>query len=638
MSDEAAPKTTVGKELLGWIGAALVGVVVYVVLSSFRDASQVPGPDPAPDGGGGAQTPVSTQERLGAPKRSLGLTSVQREDGLEILASYRDDVDLGPGDVLLELEGEPLAPDGAKRLLARLREAASDERFAFTVLRASGETATLELGLLEPGKFEVALAEDMLARCAQYLTASQREDGLWPGYRDPAEASVAVSALALAALAELDPEESVDAAREAALFALRERQAEDGGVAEAQDPLSHRVYANALLLRGVADDPAHEDLKEAVRDWLVTAQLQETPPPWCGEVARGEPAGVGPYDYRYGGWSYYGTYRPNGRLRADLSTAHFALMGLARAGLDPESPAWQRALMFLELTQNLTLLGEGEEEPRYRDGGFAFHPRNSKAGDDAVDDLIVYRSYGSATADGLASLLAVEGRDYRAHTAPELPELSARCRAALLWLARNYSLTGNPGFPSESQFTWTQGIYFYYLAGLSEALHRAGVWEVRAQDGTQHVWAAELIRTLFNELGREQAPFANGSSLMHEDNGVIATAFAVFALSAARDRLRVGAGASLGADARPPRPLPLYTRPATDAVGRGRLVFQQGGCKACHLDGGGGNAPSLVGVGDAYDARFRGEAEQRLRAFLEAPTPEAALSPGKPEVCVPAAA
>ncbi|MCA8920519.1 MAG: c-type cytochrome [Planctomycetes bacterium] len=627
------PPKSLGRELMGWVGAAAVGVVCYVVLSSLRDSTS-PLPEPPPNATDRVQGSVaeSSQVRLGAPKRSLGLMSVPRESGLELIASYRDDVDLAAGDVLLELDGQSLAGrDGAKRLLARLNEAAPDEVFGFKVRKAGGEEVQLKLALLDPGKFELALADEMLGVCAAFLTGAQRDDGLWPGYRDPAEASVAVSALALAALRELDDSDAVLAARDAAAFALRERQAPDGGVHEPQDPISHRVYANALLLRGLGDDPAQADFSEQVRRWLVQAQLQETPPPWCAEVARGEPAGVGPFDFRYGGWSYHGTYRPNGRLRADLSTARFALQGLTAAELDAESPAWGRALMFLELTQNLTLLGEGENEPRYRDGGFAFHPRNSKAGNDAVDDLIVYRSYGSATADGLVSLLAAEGIDQRAHADPELPDMGERVRAALLWLARNYDLKGNPGF-TESQFTWTQGIYFYYLSSLAEGLHQAGVWEIRGQDGSEHVWPAELIRALRNEQHGVDAPFANKSTLMHEDNPVIATSFVVFALTAARDRLRVGSGALLAADTRPPRPVPLFVRPADDAVGRGRQVFHASACTGCHLDAGGGNAGSLVGIGDAYAERHRGEAARRLRAFLERPSPEGALRPVKAQL------
>jgi len=627
MSEEASkPPKSVGRHAAEWVGAILAGVVFFVVISALRNEEQAADPTP-PDNPSGVSG-VSSQQRLGAPKRSLGLMSIPRQDGLEVFASYRDDVELVPGDTLLELDGQSLASpegqrEGAKKLLARLNESSPDETFRFKVRRQEdGKVVEFELGLLEPGKFELALADEMLGVCEQFLVHAQRGDGLWSGYRDPAETSVAVSALALAALRQLDDSDAVVAAREAAAFAMQERQAPDGGVHEPHDPISHRVYANALLLRGLEGDPAQADLRERVRGWLVEAQLQETPPPWCAELERNEPAGVGPYDYRYGGWSYHGTYRPNRRLRADLSTARFALQGLSAAELESESPAWGRALMFLELTQNLSLLGDGKDEPRYRDGGFAFHPRNSKAGDDYVDDLIVFRSYGSATADGLLSLLATGGFDFRAHEGEELPEMGARARAALLWLARNYSLEGNPGF-ADSQFTWTQGIYFYYLAGLAEALHRAGVWEVRSQDLASHVWAAELIRALRNEMRGPEAPFANGSSLMHEDHAVIATSFVVLALAAARERLRVGSGALLAADARPPRPLPIFTRPADDAVGRGRRVFHAKGCAACHVDDDSGNASTLVGIGDDY-GRFRGEGERRLRVFLERPSPDAA--------------
>ena len=60
---------------------------------------------------------------------------------------------------------------------------------------------------------------------------------------------------------------------------------------------------------------------------------------------------------RYGGWSYYDTYRTS--LRTDISTARFALQGLAATELPGDAPAWQRASLFLGELQNHSLIVVG---------------------------------------------------------------------------------------------------------------------------------------------------------------------------------------------------------------------------------------------------------------------------------------
>src|SRR5690606_587605 len=115
--------------------------------------------------------------------------------------------------------------------------------------------------------------------------------------------------------------------------------------------------------------------------------------------------------------------------------------------------------------------------------------------------------------------LALEGVDHR-RDAPASLVVGDEALAALRWLARSWDLAGNPGFEGDA-VGWTRGVYFYYLAGLAEALHRAGVHRV---DG--RVWAAELVRQLGTLHARAGERFRGESGLMHEDSATIAAAFA----------------------------------------------------------------------------------------------------------------
>jgi mono/diheme cytochrome c family protein len=59
-------------------------------------------------------------------------------------------------------------------------------------------------------------------------------------------------------------------------------------------------------------------------------------------------------------------------------------------------------------------------------------------------------------------------------------------------------------------------------------------------------------------------------------------------------------------------------------------VFARAGCAACHVDGGAGNGPSLVGVAERALLRWRtaAAAAEGLSAFVRAPDPARALTRG----------
>jgi hypothetical protein len=190
----------------------------------------------------------------------------------------------------------------------------------------------------------------------------------------------------------------------------------------------------------------------------------------------------------YGAWGMGGPIRkPPYPGHVDLSMTRHVLQAMGGA---PD----ERALIYLRRCQN-------------GDGGFMFSTvvlEANKAG--------VGRSYGTATADGLLSLLALSPKASDPNVA-----------SALAWLSKNHRSDVVPGF-EESDAKWRTGMLYYYLAASAQAFHLTGA----GPEG----WKADLIRSLAARQ-RGDGSFKNASFLMKEDDPLIATTFALLALQSA---------------------------------------------------------------------------------------------------------
>lgn len=194
-----------------------------------------------------------------------------------------------------------------------------------------------------------------------------------------------------------------------------------------------------------------------------------------------------------GGWSYATVPPPaSGELspmqQPNLAATVIAIDGLRAAGLPAGDPVLHRALVFAITCQNH---GDGP----FDDGGFfqmADDPARNKAGIAGIDrdGRTRYKSYASATADGLRALILCG----------ESPR-SPRVQAAKAWLER---------FPSK-----TPADLKYYTA---RSLAKSG----------------QLSPALRSELVAGQAAdgsFRNPAGEMREDCPLVATALMVEALA-----------------------------------------------------------------------------------------------------------
>lgn len=227
--------------------------------------------------------------------------------------------------------------------------------------------------------------------------------------------------------------------------------------------------------------------------------------------------------------------------RGDLSNTHFAMEALRASGLPENHEAMQKALVFLQRTQNLKSSndfkgkiphperqGESVEAVSGDDGGAAYYPGNSAAGYIVnPDGTAVARSYGSMTYALLKSytLAGVKGDD-------------PRVQAAVKWIQNNWTLAINPGSdPALGEKVKYQGLYYYYMV-LAQALNAADVQQFDAAVATTGMgqaskkvdWRAELT----GHLAKTQSPdgtWINGKNgRWMESMPLLCTCYAMVAL------------------------------------------------------------------------------------------------------------
>ncbi|MFN0101470.1 MAG: prenyltransferase/squalene oxidase repeat-containing protein [Bryobacteraceae bacterium] len=177
----------------------------------------------------------------------------------------------------------------------------------------------------------------------------------------------------------------------------------------------------------------------------------------------------------------------------DLSMTRHVLEALADAGVPPTDQAMVDALVFVRRCRNT-------------DGGFFFSTVETganKAGESASG----FEGYGTATADGILSLIAAGDPGVapslawlRSHDHPELPQ----------------------GFPSAARLRYAEGLRYYYADAATRAFHAAG-------HQRSVPFAAALHRSQ-----RRDGSWANAEPLVKEDDPLIATAFAISACNYSR--------------------------------------------------------------------------------------------------------
>lgn len=314
-----------------------------------------------------------------------------------------------------------------------------------------------------------------------YLRVNQGEDGSWSD-------SVGITALGLRAF--LQSHRGYDETDGAFItrpieFILAHIN-EDGSISETNQ---NRSYNTAVAMTALA---ATENSDYA--ETLATAQL------FLKKLQIDENDGYETEHAYYGGIGYGGDERP------DLSNAYMALEALRASALDPEDPAWEKALLFVSRSQNNS--ESNDQEWAENDGGFTYMPGYSPNGGTS--------SYGGMTSAGMLSLLfaGVDKED-------------PRIQAAYEWIQSNYTLDHNPGSDGG-----LQGLYYYYNV-FSKAMSAFGEDILIDADGNERNWRNDIASRLI-ELQNDDGSWVNPESpRWWEGNKHLVTAWSVIALNAA---------------------------------------------------------------------------------------------------------
>ncbi len=363
-------------------------------------------------------------------------------------------------------------------------------------------------------------ANALIERGSVFLVNQQQDNGTW----QPVEqVPPAITALVLRALIDTDQFGPDDDLIQSGYQALIAQQVADGGIYD--DLLANYNTAIAVSsLSAVRDEAGDDRYKEATDKALAyLRQLQWTPETQPDFAEEEHPQQVvDESDPFYGGWGYGG--RSRGAGRPDLSNTQMALEALHDAGVSPDDPAFQRAVLFVSRLQNNSETNDGAWAGD--DGGFIYSPDGdrtfeSQAGEFTTPDgQIRLRSYGSMTYAGLKSMIYAG-----------LEKDDPRVEAAFKWVSENWTLDANPGMPTEEMSDY--GLYYYYLT-LARALDAYDQPVLDTPFGPID-WRVELIDKL-EELQHDDGSWS-GNAKWLENDPTLVTAYVVTALNHAMSDL-----------------------------------------------------------------------------------------------------
>jgi squalene-hopene/tetraprenyl-beta-curcumene cyclase len=317
--------------------------------------------------------------------------------------------------------------------------------------------------------------EDAVDRGLKFLRAQQSEDGSWSH-------SVGITALVVKGFMESPrkyTEEDGPFIRKPLDYIVS--KAKPTGAIYDQ---GLEVYNTSVCLMALKDsgDTKYKPLIEKAQKYLVKVQSDE------GE-------GYTKKDKFYGGIGYGSDERP------DLSNLQWALEALKAADLPVNAPTWDKAVKFVQRTQNRS--ESNDLKWAGNDGGFVYYPGNSKAGGT--------RSYGSMTYAGLLSLIYAN-----------VDKGDPRVQAAYRWVKDHYTLDENPVMGN-------QGLYYYYHT-FAKTLKVYGEPYVVDANGVRHNWREDLAKKLLS-LQKEDGYWVNENGRWWESDKTLVTAYTVMALS-----------------------------------------------------------------------------------------------------------
>jgi hypothetical protein len=375
----------------------------------------------------------------------------------------------------------------------------------------------------------VAQIDTALARGATFLAEQPDDDGYWRS--DVYGLLKDGPSLTSLALWVLPSRNDFRAPRDRGFAAMRRVLKQDDGEWRVAEKLEYPVYTASLMILA---DPLN--VQKGGPAWLTVVREHQF-------NARN---GWTKTDSFFGGWGY--TKVPplksaDGKFispldEPNLSATAFAVEAIhsaiweqgAASGRTFE-PEMQDAIYFVERCQNWRGTAP-DSDARFNDGGFHFmlgdavRNKPGVAGTDSTGELR-FRSYGSATADGVWPMLVTSR--HLAHRQREV--------AAIRWLVEHFNGVKHPGNYPEDRRSLQPALDYYYVRALLRAardFRRANPPE----DATfrDNRWVERIARELL-ERQRADGSWRNPAVDVREDDPLIATSFALVALRECRNDL-----------------------------------------------------------------------------------------------------
>ena len=349
-------------------------------------------------------------------------------------------------------------------------------------------------GALESRR-DASLEAASLRRSVERLLAMQSDDGGWKSATyGLLRGGQSLTPFVLAALLELPPGAAAvpPAAVDRALAFIARHGDANGALGRDSDAAEdYPNYATALAVKAIAL-ARRDGWREAIAPMVAELRRQQLT----------EDRGFSPADAAYGGWGIGGPLRVAPFAgHVDLSMTRVVLEGLRAAGVEPGDPALEKARVFVGRCRDAA------------SGGFFFSPvvlEANKAGESAEGRPI---PYGTPTADGLLSLLAIGA-------APDDPAVAA----ARDFLLARFRADVCPGPRPEAVPRWDDALRGYWRSVAARSLAASGAL----------IPGDPRATALARAIALDAAPdgtHRNPSPLMKEDDPLIATTLAVEALS-----------------------------------------------------------------------------------------------------------
>jgi len=188
------------------------------------------------------------------------------------------------------------------------------------------------------------LRKDVLAgieRGVDFLLKNQKANGCW-------EDHIGITALAVTAILKQpgSPHKQAPEVKKGLAFIAGMAKPDGGIYGEGTENYSTAVSIMALIASG---DPAYKSIISKGQKYIAGVQITGSKD-----------------DKNYGGIGY------SSKGRADLPNLEYALEALKASGLPENDPAWQKAIQFIQRTQNRT--ESNDQSYSLNDGGFTYAP------------------------------------------------------------------------------------------------------------------------------------------------------------------------------------------------------------------------------------------------------------------------